>query len=112
MQCKKCGYCCQWLTFYYKPHAELTKFLEARGFKKVQGTDKLEEWKLYSPCPHYLSNWGCKTYGSRPETCRAFPVVTKEHVTAGMDYTNSIPEKCGYYESVKNIQDKYKKEIT
>jgi Fe-S-cluster containining protein len=75
MICIGCQECCKWVTFtinFYteKQRIELIEFYEARGFNVVKHADSIEIM-IPSTCPN-LTMYGCKIYGSRPESCKRY----------------------------------------
>ena len=103
--CKKCHYCCKYISLYYKAQPELDEWLQTRGLKLVQKGKTINEWSLYAPCPHLDKKLHCKIYGSRPQACRLYPIVDlKKWTNEGIDFLKTMPAKCGYREDVDKLQ--------
>jgi Fe-S-cluster containining protein len=93
-ECNHCGWCCQYLgqtTAVVDNLAGLSDvpFYRTRGFAigHAEGVPVRAErtvWQ-YAPCPEHVEG-RCRTYDTRPETCRLFPTRAAQIVGTPCSY--------------------------
>ncbi len=99
-ECKRCNYCCEYITLVMEDGGETEEWAKARGYEKRVHNGLFALYALKHPCSH-LVNGGCDLHGTdkKPKACVKYPSYMKDYTKRyKLSFNGLLGKDCGYRE--------------